>query len=177
MKSEIRKKYIQIRKNTDNKAEKSEKIINKLISSDFYKKASKIFVYVSTEQEVDTHRLIQKMLDDKKILTAPKCTEKGVMKAIRFSSFSELLPDKFGILAPTGEVEDSFDLIIVPGVAFNEELHRIGYGGGYYDRFLEDSDTVSCGLFFDVQKAEFTHESHDIPLDFIITEENFYEKR
>ena len=177
MKNELRKEYIEIRKNIKNKKEKSEKIMNMLVSSDFYKKASKVFVYVSTEQEVDTHALIKKMLDDKKILTAPKCTEKGIMKAIRFSSFSELSPDKFGILAPTGEVEDNFDLIIVPGVAFNEELHRIGYGGGYYDRFLKNTLSVSCGLFFEEQKGEFSAEKHDIPLDFIITDTKIYEKR
>lgn len=177
MKSEIRKKYIEIRKNIKNKEEKSEKIINTLLSSEFYKKATDVFVYVSTDDEVDTLTLIEKMLKDKKTLYAPKCTEKGFMEARKFERLSDLSLDKFGILAPSGEVSNHIDLIIVPGVAFNENLHRIGYGGGYYDRFLNDTDNVTCGLFFEEQRAEFSAESHDMPLDYIITDTKIYEKR
>ena len=155
MKSEIRKKHIEIRKNINDKSEKSEKIMNTLFSAQFYKKATSIFVYVSTKDEVDTHILIERMLADGKTLSAPK----------------------FGILAPTGDEMEQIDLIIVPGVAFSEDLHRLGYGGGYYDRFLENSDAVSCGLFFEEQKGSFPTDAHDIPLDFIITEEKTYEKR
>lgn len=177
MKNQLRKEYIEIRKNIKNKQEKSEKIMNSLLCSDFYKKSTSIFVYVSTEYEVNSRILIEKMLADGKTLSAPKCIEKGIMKACKFSSLSELVPDKFGILAPTGEEVDKIDLIIVPGVAFSEDLHRLGYGGGYYDRFLENSDAVSCGLFFEEQKGIFPTDTHDIPLDFIITEEKIYEKR
>ena len=177
MKKSLRQKHIEIRKNIKNKHEKSEKIMNTFISSDFYKKATSIFVYVSTEDEVNTHILIEKMLADGKTLSAPKCCEKGIMKACKFTSLSELVPDKFGILAPTGEETERIDLIIVPGVAFSEDLHRLGYGGGYYDRFLEKSHALTCGLFFEEQKGSFPTDAHDIPLDFIITEEKTYEKR
>lgn len=177
MKNETRKKYIEIRKDIEDKSEKSEKITKKLISSQFYKNAENIFVYVSTEDEVDTRALIEKMLADGKTLSAPKCVEKGIMKACKFTSLPELLPDKFGILAPAGEEMERIDLIIVPGVVFSEKLHRLGYGGGYYDRFLEKCKALTCGLFFEGQKGQFIPYAHDIPLDYIITEEKIYEKR
>ena len=177
MKSKQRKKYIEIRKNIKEKSEKSEKIMKALISSPFYKTATNIFVYVSTEDEVDTRTLIEKMLSDGKTLSAPKCTEKGIMKACGFSQISELVPDKFGILAPTGKEVGQIDLILVPGVAFSQKLHRLGYGGGYYDRFLKENDAITCGLFFEEQKGEFLCEEHDVSLDFIITDTKIYEKR
>ncbi len=180
MKNQLRKKYIEIRKNIKNKQEKSEIILKKLLSSDFYKEAVGVMIYISTEDEVNTFPLIEKIVEDGKMLFAPKCIAKGEMDAWRFFDVADLVPDKFGILAPKKNnvcTTSCFDLIIVPGVVFSESLHRIGYGGGYYDRFLEDSGVVTCGLFFEKQKGEFTPDTHDIPLDFIITEEKIYEKR
>lgn len=180
MKAEIRKKYIEIRKNIKNKKEKSEKIINTLLSSEFYKNSVGVMIYISTDDEVNTRPLIDKIIADGKMLFAPKCIENHEMEAVRFFNESDLVPDKFGILAPKECkvcTTCCYDLIIVPGVAFNENLHRIGYGGGYYDRFLNNTDNVTCGLFFDEQRAEFSAENHDMPLDYIITDTKIYEKR
>ncbi len=177
MKNNLRKKYLEIRKNIKNKEEKSKIIRDTLLSCPFYKKATSIMVYVSTNNEVDTHFLIKEMLADGKKLSAPKCLDGGKMEARKFSDVSELVPDKFGILAPVGERCEKIDLVIVPGVAFSDDLHRLGYGGGYYDKFLKDNSAITCGLFFCEQKAEIAPEEYDIPLDFIITDTKIYEKR
>ena len=87
-----------------------------------------------------------------------------------FSSFDELKCGRYGILEPLGEEITYIDLILVPGLGFNDRFHRIGYGAGYYDRFLLNTSAVTCGLFYDEQRADFLEESHDLPLDYIVTE-------
>ncbi|MBQ3181148.1 MAG: 5-formyltetrahydrofolate cyclo-ligase [Clostridia bacterium] len=175
-KQEIRKEKLSIRKNVTERDERNKKILKNLISEDFYKNAKTIMTYVSYKDEVDTIALIKKMLDDKKTLCAPKCISKTEMEARSFSKISDLKPGAYGILEPSGEVIEDIDLIIVPGVGFSEDLHRIGYGSGYYDRFLKENKAVTAGLFYEVQKCDFLADSCDYPLDYIITEEKVYQR-
>lgn len=175
-KGEIRKETLKKRKNVTERDQKDEKIFKTLINQHFYKSANSIMSYISYNGEVDTHKLIEKMLDDEKNLYAPKCVSKTEMEARAFSSFSDLVSGAYGILEPLGDTSEDFDLIIVPGVAFSESLHRIGYGAGYYDRFLKGKKAVTVGLFYEIQKCEFIADSCDYPLDYIITEENIYKR-
>ena len=172
----LRKELLEKRKNIKNKKEKDLSILNALTNQDFYKNAKTVMVYVSYNCEVDTRALIEKMLLDGKKLAAPKCITKTEMEARAFFSFSELNVGAYGILEPSGEVINDFDLIIVPGVGFNERLNRIGYGAGYYDRFLKDHSAFTVGLFYEAQKCEFKESEFDHPLDFIITEEKIYKR-
>ncbi len=175
-KSEIRKHLLNLRKNIKNKTAKDFNIMSRLLSQEFYKNAKTIMVYISYNNEVDTISLIEKMRCDKKVLCAPLCIDKHIMEARRISSLDELVLGAYGIKEPTGEKEEHIDLILVPGVAFSEELHRIGYGAGYYDRFLKNFKGVTCGLFYEVQKADFSADFSDIPLDYIITDKEIYKK-
>jgi 5-formyltetrahydrofolate cyclo-ligase len=68
------------------------------------------------------------------------------------------------------------DIILIPIVAFNKKCFRVGYGGGYYDRYLHNKNVLKIGIAFDLQKAEFHVEHHDIPLDYIFTERKIYQK-
>lgn len=172
----LRKEKLLMRKNIDNKAEKDASILNTLTGQQFYKNARTVMTYISYNGEVDTIALIEKMLVDKKRLWAPACVSKTEMEARAFSSFSDLFSGAYGILEPRGEVSQDFDLIIVPGVAFNDTLHRIGYGAGYYDRFLKGKKAVTVGLFYEIQKCEFLADSCDCPLDYIITEKTIYQR-
>jgi len=174
-KAEIRKKTLKKRKNVTNRDKKNEKILNALTSQDFYKNAKTVMTYISFGDEVDTHALIKKMLGEK-CVCAPKCITKTEMEARSFSDFSDLSAGAYGILEPNGKVVTDFDLIIVPGVAFNKDLHRIGYGAGYYDRFLSENKAVTVGLFYEVQKCDFLKDEYDYPLDYIITEEKIYQR-
>lgn len=175
-KDEIRKEKLLMRKNIENKIDKDAIILNTLTNQQFYKSAKSIMTYISYNGEVDTHKLIKKMLLDEKSLYAPKCVSKNEMEARSFLSLSDLVSGAYGILEPVGDVCQDFDLIIVPGVAFSESLHRIGYGAGYYDRFLKGKKAVTVGLFYEIQKCEFIADSCDYPLDYIITEENIYKR-
>ena len=172
----LRKKLLEERKSINNKEEKDTSILNALINQDFYKNAKTVMVYISYNSEVDTHALIKKMLLDGKTLAAPKCITKSEMEARTFFGLSDLSRGAYGILEPSGEILKDFDLIIVPGVGFNERLNRIGYGAGYYDRFLKEHRAVLVGLFYDAQKCDFKEEKTDHPLDYIITESKIYKR-
>ena len=172
----LRKEKLSARKNIENKEKKDAVILNTLINQSFYKNAETVVTYISYNGEVDTKNLIKKMFSDKKCLYAPKCVSKSEMVAQKFESFSDLTVGAYGILEPTGEICADFDLIIVPGVAFSEDLHRIGYGAGYYDRFLKGKKAVTVGLFYEIQKCEFESGAYDLPLDYIITEEKVYKR-
>lgn len=176
-KAEIRKNVLAIRKNVEECDEKDFLIASCLMSQKFYKEAKTIMVYISYNGEVDTHKLIEKMLKDGKKLCAPKCISKEIIEARAFERISDLTLGAYGILEPDGEQTEDIDLVIVPGVAFNEELHRIGYGAGYYDRFLENFSGVTCGLFYEIQKNDFKNDACDKQLDYIITEKGIYERK
>lgn len=170
-KNEIRKEKISQRKSIKNREQKDKKIAERLMASGFYQNSQTIMVYISYNGEVDTHLLISNMLKEGKTLCAPVCIDHETMVARKFSSMEELAEGAYGISEPQGEVAEGIDLIIVPGVAFNKELHRIGYGAGYYDRFLEKNKALTCGLFYEMQKADFLPDATDKKLDYIITEE------
>lgn len=170
-KKEIRKKLITARKAISDRENMNKKILQKITEQDFYKNARTVMVYISYNGEVDTSELIDRMLKDGKNLCAPVCLDKETMVARKFSSADELVSGAYGIKEPIGEEIKDFDLVIVPGVAFNDELHRIGYGAGYYDRFLSTSEAVTCGLFYEMQRADFNADENDKKLDHIITEE------
>lgn len=175
-KAEIRKSVLAIRKNVEERDEKDFLIASCLMSQKFYKEAKTIMVYISYNGEVDTHKLIENMLKDGKKLCAPKCISKEIMEACAFERISDLTSGAYGILEPCGEEVKDIDLVIVPGVAFNENLHRIGYGAGYYDRFLDGFSGITCGLFYEIQKNDFKNDERDKQLDYIITEKYIYER-
>ena len=175
-KAELRKELLAKREKIQKKDEKDRDIMSQLISLNEYKDAKTIMVYMSYRGEVETSELIEKMLQDKKSLCAPVCTDKHNMVAKSFCGLEDFSRGAYGILEPTGEIQKNIDLILVPGVAFNERLHRIGYGAGYYDRFLKENKAYTVGLFYEMQKADFSEDETDVCLDIIITENKIYEK-
>lgn len=159
----------------------STKIIDKLMDSDFYKKARKIMIYISFGTEIHTHEFIKRSLElNKEIyvpITNPKTKE---IKPSQLKDFSELELGFYNILTPKAEFTryidpKVIDLVIVPGVVFDKSGYRIGYGGGYYDRFLPrlDKDVPKIALAFHMQLMDkVPRETFDIPVDYIITEKD-----
>lgn len=156
---------------------RSEQIINNLTKLSEYKKARSVLFYVSFNNEVETHDIIKRTLEnkDKQIIVPFFKDDKGISLSI-LKDFSDLVEKKFGILEPRPEKiielrKDRFDLVIIPGIVFDKEGYRIGYGNGYYDRFLSGLKTLKVGLCYDFQLVEkIPKEKHDIPVDMIITE-------
>ncbi len=179
-KQNLRKKSLFLRASIQSRAEKDLKIQNTFLESSIYQNADVIMTYLSYKSEVETISLLKKMLDDGKTVLAPVCAENGEMEAHLVRSKDDLAPSKFGILAPTNpEIfsPEKIDLVICPGCAFTEKGYRLGYGGGYYDRFLPKTNAITCGFFYEDLKTNFMPNETDVPLNMIITEENFYRFR
>lgn len=157
----------------------SNKIIDTLTSTEEYKNARVIMVFVSFQDEVFTHNLIKQALKDGKKVCVPY-VEKGnpEMIASHLENFNELKEGFYGILAPLKEKvkpvdPKEIDLIVSPGVAFDKEGYRVGYGGGFYDRFLKKVrlDTHIIAIAFNLQMVtEVPRNAHDVPVHSIITE-------
>lgn len=155
-------------------------IINNFLESDLYKNADWIMAYVSFGTEINTHDFIKKALADGKHIVAPICNIKDhtitLSEIINFPGDLEEGHD--GIL----EVRDDclriidpkqLDLVMVPGCAFTQAGHRMGFGGGYYDRFLEtiNDDCITAALIReDFIFDKIPMEAHDKSVDYMITE-------
>ncbi len=155
---------------------KSLEIADRLFSLSCYKEAKNIMVYLSANGEVLTDIIISNALSKGKNLCAPVCRENFEMDAVRFSSVSELKSGKYGILVPEGSEsldEIKLDLIIVPGCVFGRNKHRIGYGKGYYDRFIAkiSKKCKTVGLCYSENLEEkVPFGEFDRQIDIIITE-------
>jgi len=180
-KKTLRKKVLENRaKLSKNEVlEYSEIIANKLYETDYYKNAKRIMAFVSFRDEIHTHDIIKTSLEKGKSVAVPvTIPETKELIASELHDFSELEIGYYDILTPKKEFirivnPSNIDLVLVPGVVFAEDGYRIGYGGGYYDRFLLkiNNNAVKIGLAFDLQVVDkVPYEEFDIPVDLIITE-------
>lgn len=160
----------------------SSRILDRLLRLEAVMTASEVFTYVSLGSEVDTFALILSSLISGKKVYCPKIIEKGIMKFYRITSLEQLVPGKYDILEPVGDEEGSIygnhQVMVLPGVAFDTALNRIGYGGGYYDRYLSIYDKSGCkkiALAYELQMVEsLPVEEHDKKVDLIVTESAIY---
>lgn len=146
----LRNKYLNVRKNIKNKKELDDKIFNQVINLKEYKESKMILTYVSLKDEVDTFKLIEYSLKIGKKVAVPKCEEE-IIKFYYISSLNDLKEGKFNLLEPiTNKLVTDFknSICIVPGVAFDKANNRIGYGKGYYDRFLQNYNDIKIGLTY-----------------------------
>lgn len=178
-KIEIRKKIKKIREKLEFEIweEKSLKIQEKFLSTEFYKNSNVIFTYFHFNREVKTDLIIKKCFEDRKIICLPYIDWKNkILIPSEIKSFEEIVETK-GIPCPKFlkpvEIE-KIDIVIVPGVTFDIFKNRIGMGGGFYDKFLKDipQKTLKIALAFEFQilKEGLPIEEKDIKVDFIITE-------
>jgi 5-formyltetrahydrofolate cyclo-ligase len=155
-------------------AELSEKACAHLTALSAYKNAQKVFCYYSVGGEVDTLALIERMRSDGKTVCLPAILGSGIMEARRMD---RLVAGLYGIPSPEGPIvpPEEIDLIVVPGLAFDRLCHRLGRGGGYYDRYLPKCRGVTVGLAYEFQMADsLPLEAHDAQLDFVATESAIY---
>ncbi len=145
-----------------------------------YQHAASLHVYLSKGSEPDTMPLIRQAWEDGKEVFVP-ITIPGdrELKHARFSSGDSVRAGEFGVPVPISpmlytkeEVLASKPLVVVPLLAFNQQLFRVGYGGGYYDRFLRDAALFAFGYCYSMcYSDEFLTESHDVQLDAIVCEQ------
>ncbi len=180
MKKEIRGKYKIIRNNIKNKEEKTLVIKEKLINLEKYKKSKIIAIFKSFGSEINTTEIIDHSLNNGKVVILPKVVENN-LKFYKISNNEIFVKSKFGIDEPIPEEEnlvqnDLIDLIIVPGLSFDKEKNRLGYGGGYYDRFLSNVNCMKIGICYEEQiyEGDLPAEKTDIKMDLIVTDKNIY---
>jgi len=160
---------------------KSEKISNLIIGLPEWRHALTVMVYLAFRQEVDTASLISQALAAGKQAVVPVCLEnpRRLLASRLLNTEEDLAPGAWGILEPKPEslrpVDPAeIDLVLVPGVAFDRSGNRLGYGAGYYDRFLRSLTHRAKAVALAYQLQVFEHieaDEHDFPVDFVVTEE------
>ena len=182
-KCDIRKRVLEKRDAlTDEEIlEKSRRIFEKLTALEDYQKAESILVYASFGSEVKTDDIILDALVNGKRVFCPKVTDKknGRMCFVRITALEDLTEGYFHIREPEVTEDSEFadnlggSLVIMPGVVFDTKGNRIGYGGGFYDRYLsEHADFKSVALCYDLQitDQEIEADEYDLPVDLVITD-------
>lgn len=190
-KEELRRKMREIRDSIpDEVREEENKTITKIIlHTELYETASCILSYVSFGSEVDTKELIRQAIRDGKRVYVPKVLPHGKMDFFLCEDLSLLVRNEKGILEPEANPARLFPytthisldsaencMILVPGLAFDAKLGRIGYGAGYYDRYLSGfCKKMTIGMAFKEQIVEEVPMGQDdIPMDLVVTPERAY---
>ena len=176
MKAELRKQVLHEMKalSQEQKQAMDRALTERFLQHPFYQEAKVIATYLSFPHEFQTQELIKRMLKDGKKVLIPKTYPKGRMEFVVYNP-QQLVKTAFGLLEPQGDLEvvDAFqiDLIHVPGLVFTTEGYRIGYGGGYYDRYLEHSSGHTLSTVYPCQIQDFIPEKHDIPVQEVLIDE------
>ena len=193
-KSEIRRNY-KARRNeltSELMIEYNNRILERLFALDQFTKCTMLFTYISFGKEVGTHEIINKALQMNKRVYVPRVENKecqasqdtlmlNEMNFYEIQGFDNLIRSNYGILEPDSDTRDKYEssmsdnnkLMLLPGLAFDTKGNRIGYGAGYYDRYLgkfAGDEWNKVALAYDFQIAnKLTVGIYDVPVDFIVT--------
>lgn len=154
------------------------KAMDNLINSDWYKKSNNIFCFVSFRDEIQTKQLIEHMIKEGKTISIPKIdTQVEKMFPFEIKSINDMQKGYYGIEEPKDKCTlvngEKIDLIITPGLAFDINGYRLGYGKGYYDKFFSQycKSGFKIGFAFDIQITDnVPHDEYDVKLDGIVTD-------
>ena len=168
----LRSFYKEERIKISNKNEKSLKIAEKIIKTEFYKNSKAIMLFYPKENEVNTLYIMDKALLDGKTVVFPATDKenKALIPIIYDGSFKK---GAFGVYEPMGDIisKDEIDFAIIPALSVDKDGYRLGYGGGYYDRFLKDFKGEKIAvLFSELLADELPHDEFDIKTDITITD-------
>ena len=177
-KSILREKYIDIRNNVEDKLNKSLVITSNVAENELYKKANVIALYRALKNEVYTDVLIYRALYSGKEVVLPRVIG-DYMAFFRIYSLNDKFDkSEFGILEPEYNLGnyygiDDIDLFIVPGICFDRNNYRVGYGKGYYDRYFSYNEKDTIGICFSDQLLlddYIDYDKNDIKMKYVITE-------
>ena len=180
-KRHARRLATQARKDQVDRDALSRSIMDRVVSSAGYCQANTVMWYVDKATEVQTMERLTIAVQSGKQIVVPYC-EGDQLRAFLLVALSELVPGAYGILEPKPEMRnrpersirpDALDLILIPGLAFDHLGGRLGYGRGYYDRFLSQTpgSALRYGLAFESQLwREIPMDEHDVRMDYVVTE-------
>lgn len=139
-----------------------------------FSKYDSFFIYNSYSTEARTDLIIEELLKAGKRVYLPRVEGENIVTVPYFGG--ELKKGAFGIPEPEGEpYEGEIEVSVVPLLAINSNGYRIGYGGGFYDRYLRGKNTQKVGMGYGFQLEEFDEEPHDVPLDKYLCERGIYD--
>lgn len=140
-----------------------------------YQEAERIFCFVGRETEIDTAPVIEDALKRGKTVCVPRCAGKGIMDACRIQGFFDLKPGHYGILEPGEEAEallpGEIDFAVTPCLSCSSRGIRLGYGGGYYDRYLAETQAFKAAVCRErMIREDIPVDSHDVGMDAVVSE-------
>ncbi len=182
-KPDYRKKYLSRRDNIppESRIRKSEEIVKHLLTYPDFDRARNVHLFVSYKSEVDTREIIEFAWRSEKTVIMPRVVRNsGSLTNHVTRSWDDLEPGFMGIPEPKADLPqvpaEEFDLVLVPGCAFDRFGGRMGYGGGYYDRFLSVTDARRVALSFSEQMVEAVpYCNYDLPVHVVVTEDGILE--
>jgi len=183
-KKKTRQRVLQQRRafSATEKTPAEQRMLKFLQSWEIFRQAKTIHIFISKTDEPDTVPIIESAWESGKTVAVP-CVVPDSFELFhsQLKSFEDLSSGALGVLEPSPEGRiamnpESFDLVIIPGVAFDRQGGRLGYGKGYYDRFLEQTAAFRLALAFNFQVLEkVPTEKHDVPMNGVLTESGIIE--
>lgn len=180
MKKQKRAELKKLREGLEDKEKLSSKITDNFLSSELYSGADTLLLYFSVGDEVSTEKIFRAASDDGKRLAFPRCIDSnGFMEFYYVGSAEDLEEGMYGIREPKKDcrpyVFDDGGVCVVPGLSFDREGYRIGYGKGYYDRFLSRFTGVSVGLCYEALLSDsLPRDTYDKNINYLITDKKIY---
>lgn len=183
-KSQVRSFYKEIRANfpVGEKIDFDNKIAENLFNLDVYKKCKTVLAFVSKDIEVNTESIIATAFSDGKTVAVPRCdTKSNIMTFYIIKSRDDLEAGYYGIPEPKetcAALKDfNSSICLVPALVYDKKLFRVGFGKGYYDRFLNEYSGVSVGVCYsDCITEQLPKDDFDRPVNILITDSIIYRK-
>ena len=153
-------------------------ITQKLLATSEYSEAATVLTYVSVSSEVSTRMFIECALRDGKTVAVPRCLPGHCLEFVAITSLDQLVPAPFNLLEPSKDLSALTEshmnnaICIVPALLVDTKGYRLGYGAGFYDRFLSTYSGKKICLAYqqNLSKTELPHTAFDVPVDMVITE-------
>lgn len=181
-KKKLRKNILDQIKNMDIKEKNiyDQVIFQNVVNMREYQQATVIFIFVSTEHEINTKPIIEDAIRKNKIVGVPKCVSKGIMEVYEIKSYDELDIGSYGIMEPRSNCrlinKDEINFAVIPCVTCDRNGYRLGYGGGYYDRYLEKSNFKKAVICYEkVIQESVPTDIYDIKCNYVVTNKDVYE--
>lgn len=178
IKKELRRAFREKRKHISDKEIKDNSICEIFLNSDIYKNSEQILCYAAFDDEINTAKIIKAAFKDNKKVALPHCTDlNGNMEFYYINSFSDISIGSFDIREPNIEickktVDFSNAVCVVPAFTFDKKGYRLGYGKGYYDRFLKKFTIISVGLCYNsFLRDNLPVNEFDVAVNYIATED------
>ena len=182
-KKELRSHFKQIRLSMtpEQKQQLDKQITELFLNSEEYRSCETLLCFVSTDIEVSTRDILERAFSEKTVL-CPRCegsSADGIMFFYKVNSLDELTSGKMGILEPSPDSPKvtAFKnaMCVLPGLSFDKNGYRLGFGGGYYDRFLADFNGIKAGVCYESCVSDtLKHNSYDIKADMLFTDKTIY---